>query len=571
MIDNNGPNSETEMLLAEQKRLVLEVKKLSRELKREQRVNERNRISFEAKNRLSDIISADRSKLEQYMNLLLDNSRDFILLFDKDGRIAYCTESFLSACGIAGFGLIKNKTCKEILGPFIDDGVSGDIERIFREEGGTGLERVKSEQTIDFSGSGNERIYSIEISPMRQDDGAFVIMIVFYDTTDYVDAKLEAERASAAKSDFLATISHEIRTPMNAIIGISEMMGDTELTAKQREYLAKIQASSAVLLDLINDILDFSKIEAGKLDLVNEYFDFHKLLDGLKSVFELMLSQKTLGFNCNFAPDLPKVVFGDAKRVRQILTNTLNNAYKYTPSGWIDFNVSLDPDGRVRFEISDTGIGIKEEDLSKLFGEFVQLDLTKNKNITGTGLGLAITRRLSEMMQGDISVNSVYGEGSSFIITLPLSAGEEGDLPPEEKTLEKFTAEGAKILIVDDVEINLEIAEYMLEAYEVDCDLAYDGLQALEKVESGSYDLVLMDHMMPRMDGIEATKRIRQMDGPKSKIPVVALTANAISGNEKMFFDAGFDGFISKPIDEKALASTLLRFIPGTLIVKEDK
>jgi signal transduction histidine kinase/ActR/RegA family two-component response regulator len=572
MSETKTQSNETEAALeAENKRLSLEVKKLSRELERERLVNERNRISFEAKNRLSDIISAERSKLEQYMNLLLDNSRDFILLFDKDGRIAYCTESYLNARGIAGFGFIKDKTYDEILGGVVGDEMRSGINRLFHPGGESCPVRINGEAAIDFGGGAGGRVYSIEVSPMRRDDGQVCgIMIVFYDMTDYVNAKREAERATEAKSDFLATISHEIRTPMNAIIGISDMMSDTELSVKQREYLSKIQTSSAVMLDLINDILDFSKIEAGKLELIDDYFDFPKLLDGLRSVFELMMTQKTLGFNCDFAPDLPKVVYGDAKRIRQILTNTLNNAYKYTPSGWIDFKVSLTPEGATRFDIIDTGIGIKEDDLPKLFGEFVQLDITKNKNITGTGLGLAITKRLCEMMDGNIEVKSTYGTGSTFTIILPLKAGEESDLPEEAADVEKFTAPGAKILIVDDVEINLEVAEYMLEPFAVECEFAYDGEQAVEKVKSDVYDLILMDHMMPNMDGIEATRLIRELDSDASKAPIIALTANAISGNEKMFLEAGFDGFLSKPIDERALTATIMRFLPDHLIVKAD-
>jgi CheY-like chemotaxis protein/anti-sigma regulatory factor (Ser/Thr protein kinase) len=322
------------------------------------------------------------------------------------------------------------------------------------------------------------------------------------------------------------------------------------------------------MLDLINDILDFSKIESGKLELIETFFDFSDLLKGLKSVFDLLMSQKNLGFNCTFSDALPGVLYGDAKRIRQILVNILNNAYKYTLSGWVDFNVWAEEDDAILFAIKDTGIGIKEEDLSRLFNEFVQFDEIKNRNrnIGGTGLGLAITKKLVEDMNGTVSVDSEYGKGSTFTVRLPLHAGTEDDLEAPTADLIQFTAPGARALIVDDIEINLEIAIYMLDAYEIESDTAINGEQALERVREKDYDFILMDHMMPVMDGIEATKRIRQLSGPVKDVPIIALTANAISGNEQMFKEAGFDAFISKPIEEDALAKTLLRILPPELI-----
>jgi CheY-like chemotaxis protein len=360
---------------------------------------------------------------------------------------------------------------------------------------------------------------------------------------------------------------------MNAIIGISSMMGNTELNEVQRNYLKNIQNSSTVLLSLINDILDFSKIEAGKLELLNEYFSLDHLLRHLKEMFEILFPEKDLSFQCVFSDSLPKVVFGDEKRIGQIVTNLLNNAYKYTREGGVIFRVeSLPPKNEgediIRFAVEDTGIGIKEDAIPRLFTAFEQLDQVRNKQVQGTGLGLAITKRLSTMMDGEITVTSEYEKGSVFAVALPLKRGSAADLPHEELKVIPFTAPDAKVLLADDIEINLEIASFMLNTFEITPDTAKNGVEALEKAQNKNYDLILMDHMMPEMDGVEAAKLIRVSGGNNAGVPIVALTANAVSGAREMFLSNGFNDLLSKPMDSKALAETLLRWLPEVLIVK---
>jgi CheY-like chemotaxis protein len=247
------------------------------------------------------------------------------------------------------------------------------------------------------------------------------------------------------------------------------------------------------------------------------------------------------------------------------LINLLNNAYKYTTAGSVTVNVSAIAGDRLYIAVSDTGIGIKEEERHRLFKEFEQLDQVRNKHVTGTGLGLAITKRLCELMGGNIDVKSVYGEGSTFIVELPFTRGTEADLPQKKDVTPKFTARNARILIVDDVEINLEITRFLLEAFKVHTDIAFDGQEAIDMVAKKHYDMILMDHMMPVMDGIEATQIIRSREKDEH-IPIVALTANAISGVEGMFKKEGFDGFISKPIDADNLARSLYELLPRELI-----
>jgi signal transduction histidine kinase/CheY-like chemotaxis protein len=424
--------------------------------------------------------------------------------------------------------------------------------------------------TIDFGGLGNPRDYTIQVSPMRDEQNHRIgAMVVFYDATDLLIAKREAENANKAKSDFLATVSHEIRTPMNAIMGISTMMAATELSGEQRNYLKNIQNSSNVLLTLINDILCFSKIEAGKFELIPEYFSLRSLLRHVREMFELLFSEKNLAFDCIYSDDLPEVVFGDEKCIGQIITNILNNALKYTREGGVILRASYTAENCISIAVEDTGIGIKEDAIPRLFTAFEQLDLVRNKQVQGTGLGLAITKRLCAMMSGEIKVTSEYGKGSVFTVTLPLKQGSPEDLAHEELAVIPFTAPNARILLVDDIEINLEIASFLLNTFNINPDTAKSGSESVEKVKAQNYDLILMDHMMPEMDGVEAVHIIRSLGKRWAAIPIIALTANAVSGAREMFLANGFNGFLSKPMDQKALAEALLRWLPGELVLKQ--
>jgi signal transduction histidine kinase/CheY-like chemotaxis protein len=562
---------DAETLRDQLKQARLQIKKLNRETELFKGIIERNRVASAVKDNLSQIISDSKSELEKYMNLLLKNCPDIILLFDRQDRIVYCTEVFLTLCRIPAFGIISGMSYHDLFYEYAGPEIAGNADSIFRNMA-TDMKPVTKEELIDFGRSGNPRNYTVQITPMVDEDNfSLGSMVFFYDTTDILTAKREAEFANKAKSDFLATVSHEIRTPMNAIIGIANILKSTHLNDSQMEYLRGIQNSSNTLLNLINDILDFSKIEAGKLELVPEYFSLPELLRHLKTMFELMFAQKSLYLSCIFDPELPRAVQGDEKRVGQILTNILNNAYKYTKKGGVIFRVRLDEgSGEFVFDVEDTGIGIREDAIPRLFTAFEQLDLVRNKKVVGTGLGLAITKRLCEIMSGSISVRSEYGKGSVFTVRLPLKIGSDADLPAEEGgDVIEFTTENARVLLVDDIQINLEVAEFMLNCFGIEPDLASSGKQAVSLAREKQYDLILMDHMMPEMDGVEATHLIRGLGGACAALPIVALTANAVSGAKEMFLANGFTDFMSKPMDNADLARGLQKWLPPERIIRK--
>jgi signal transduction histidine kinase/FixJ family two-component response regulator len=527
-------------------------------------------------------ISSEKTQQEIFLDLLMKNTPDAILILDTDENLIDCSDVFSRRLRSDESEKSENRTFSQVLENLVSAGEIEHLRKAFAEA----MEDKKSislDKVIDFHREDTPRSYTVRFSPMFDAGGATLgCVVMFHDLTDLQMAQ-HAEVALQAKSVFLANISHEIRTPLNAVIGLSEIELRNSLPRETHDNLEKIYRSSGTLLNIINDILDISKIESGNFEIFPAEYDFSNMISDTIHLNVVRIASKPVTFEPQVDENIPVRLYGDELRVKQILNNILSNAFKYTQKG----KVTLEVGGKRRgdnvcleFSVSDTGIGIKKEDIGKLFLEYNQLTTQAHRKIEGTGLGLSICKNLVDLMGGTVNVKSEYGKGSRFTVRIRQKIIDPTPIGLETaqnlitfrlmkhhgvKELVRTPMPYGKVLVVDDVITNLDVARGLMKPYDLTIHCASSGRQAIELVREGKnlYDVIFMDHMMPEMDGIEAVRIIREEIGTEyaKTVPIIALTANAIVGNEAMFLESGFQAYLPKPIDVMLLDALLNEWI----------
>jgi len=490
---------------------------------------------------------------------IIDELSAGVIAMDTSGAVAYCNRKALQ------------------LFPEIVTDERGVIARI--------VNSIQTGEPIIIQ----DRVYNFEERKLGHNSFDESNMYVMVDSTRHYQHLQEVERekqiadaANRAKTEFLASMSHEIRTPINAVLGMDEMILRECKDSTIKEYAMDIQAAGQTLLTIINDILDLNKIESGKMEIVPVEYDVSSMIYDLSNMIRIRAEDKNLSFKVSVSQDIPSKLYGDDVRIRQILMNLLTNAVKYTRSGEVWFRVSLKQkeagtvgtDAILHVEVEDTGIGIKPEDMDKLFAKFERIEVERNRNIEGTGLGMPITMKLLSLMDSELKVESEYGKGSVFSFDLRQKIVEEtpigdyenrvGNLKAKKYTYsESFIAPDAQVLLVDDNKVNRKVFMALLKKTQIRITEADSGYKAIELAVAQSFDAIFMDHMMPGMDGIEAMKRIKAIeDGPCANVPIIVLTANAVEGSKEKYLEEGFDGYLSKPIEPAILIEVIKDFLP---------
>jgi PAS domain S-box-containing protein len=548
---------QNEALIQQNEALQKEVFKLSRRLDRLQSTLDRNKAVAASITNINSMQKMEKSRQESYLQLLLENSTNIILLFDSDGRLIYCTGVFLKAARISSFGLIGGKLFSEIFEDLADKEWVDAFARALRDAMAE-KKALALEETLDIRG-GDLRKYMIHFTPMVSSDGVLEgAMMLFHDITDIERAREAAEAASRSKSEFLSNMSHEMRTPMNAIIGMTSI-GKMSDDIERKDYcLEKIEDASAHLLGVINDILDMSKIESGKFELSPDTFKFEKMLQKVVNVINFRVDEKEQSFSVHIDKAIPEILIGDDQRLAQVITNLLSNAVKFTPeqgSIRLDAHLLREEDGvcEIQINVTDSGIGISEQQQARLFNSFEQADSSTSRKFGGTGLGLAISKNIVEMMGGRIWIESELGKGATFAFTIRAERGAGGRRNLLDASV---NLNNMRLLAVDDAPEIREYFEAVSERFGIACDVAAGGEDALSAIgRSGPYDIYFVDYKMPGMDGIELSRRIKASGSGNSVVIMISSAdRNAIETEAKR---AGVDKYLPKPLFPSAIADCI--------------